>query len=149
MELYRSFRDIYGPYNHRGFMTEYVYEKDLRQMKYRILVSKIQDEAVTKIAECLDINKQDLRKYLIENIDMSFLENIPARYNSWLSLNKDKKDDLSSLLYVGLLTDHIPFLKKEDMEKICKSVEEEIKSGISREDAIKKGRKNIREMIFK
>ena len=129
-------------------MTEYIYEKDLRRMKYRILVSKIHDEAVTKIAKCLDINKQDLRKYFIENLDMSFLENILCRYNSWLSIEKGKDNEISSHLCAKLLTDHIPLIKKEDMADIQKSVEEDIKSGTSKEDAIKKGKQTIREMIL-
>ena len=83
-------------------MTEYIYEKDLFGMKYRIVTSPMHNKAISAMAECLDMNIQDLRKYLIENLDMSFLENIPARYSSWRISNAKDKNPISSKLCIRL-----------------------------------------------
>jgi energy-converting hydrogenase A subunit M len=60
-------------------MTTYLYEKDLVPQKYRILVAQRHDTLVRKIAAELDIPVQELRRYLIDHLDMILLENLPAR----------------------------------------------------------------------
>ncbi|WP_243668949.1 hypothetical protein [Methanoculleus chikugoensis] len=61
-------------------MTGYLYEKDLRQMKYTILTSTKHDETVRAIAERLGMSDAKLRMMLIRRFDMSLLENLESRW---------------------------------------------------------------------
>ncbi|MBN2733498.1 MAG: DUF1959 family protein [Methanomicrobiaceae archaeon] len=130
-------------------MTEYIYEKDLFGMKYRIVTSPIHDKVITCLAECLDMNIQDLRKYLIENLDMSFLENIPARYNSWRIYDAKSDDIISSKLCMKLFSEYIPVLKDNEIKEIREKVDGMIKSGVTQDMAIKQGKEMIREKFSK
>jgi energy-converting hydrogenase A subunit M len=130
-------------------MTEYIYEKDLFGMKYRIITSPMHDRVIFGMAECLDMNIQDLRKYLIENLDMAFLENIPARYNSWRISDAKDSDSISSKLCFKLFSEYIPVLNETDIEEIRKTVKEDIDSGMPEDDAVKKGKEMIREIFLK
>ncbi|WP_317137518.1 DUF1959 family protein [Methanochimaera problematica] len=128
-------------------MTEYLYEKDLRGMKYRILTGPFQDNAVSKISEHFGINKQEFRKILIENFDMSFLENIHARYQVWES-DQNSYDKISKELYSKLLTEYLPLIEKADMNSVIDDVKYSIENGTSADEAIMKGKAHIREMIL-
>ena len=55
---------------------KYLYEKDLRPMKYTILTSARHDEATRAIARRLGVTDAKLRMVLIRRLDMSLLENL-------------------------------------------------------------------------
>lgn len=61
-------------------MTRYLYEKDLRPMKYTILTSTKHDRTVSEIARRLGMTDAKLRRVLIRKLDMSFLENLESRW---------------------------------------------------------------------
>jgi hypothetical protein len=130
-------------------MTDYIYEKDLFAMKFRILISPVHNKVISEISGGLGLNIQDLRKSLIETLDMSYLENIPARYKSWCEENPDHEKDLKSGLCSKLFTTYIPVIKKERMEEINKSVIRLEESGTSEQDAVKSGRNEVLVEILK
>ncbi|MDK2990660.1 MAG: energy-converting hydrogenase subunit, partial [Methanoculleus sp.] len=55
---------------------KFLYEKDLRPLKYNILTSTKHDAAVRAIARRLGVRDAKLRRLLIQRLDMSLLENI-------------------------------------------------------------------------
>ncbi len=128
---------------------EYIYEKDLFGMKYKIITCPMHDRVIAKLSECLDMNVQELRMVLIEKLDMSFLENIPARYNSWKDAAGYSDDKLSEKLCLKLFTEHIPVLSDSDALRIKESCEELKISGLSEDEAVKAGKEMLREAFLK
>ncbi len=118
-------------------MQNFVYEKNLYGMKLNVLACPNQDKSTAEIAAILGVNKQVLRRFLIEQLDMAYLENIPARYESWQEYYK--KDNASEkikgkLPIVALFTDYLP-VHTEQIAAIQKKYDALLKSNVSKEDA--------------
>jgi energy-converting hydrogenase A subunit M len=127
-------------------MIRYLYEKDLRMMKYNILTSTLHDRLVAELAERYGIRKQDLRKTLIERCDMSLLENLTPRYEVALRTG-NTSDEVARELGCELLTRYIPLIDRGSMKTILDEVRRDIMQGTASEDAIRQGKAKIRELI--
>ncbi len=127
-------------------MTTYLYEKDLVPQKYRILVAQRHDSLVRKIAVELNIPVQELRKYLIEHLDMLFLENLPARAEM-ADAHADQDDPVARALGREKYTVYLEIISSAAMESIFHSVNDLIKAGTPAEDAIASGRQKILEEL--
>lgn len=128
-------------------MTGYVYEKSLRNMKYRIVTAPLQNNTVREISDGLGMNIQNFRVMLIENFDMSYLENMPARYDVWKGDEMPEFPD--RLLFRGFLTKYMPIVKEEEMDLLITDISGKISGGMSEEEAVIYGREKIRELILK
>lgn len=128
-------------------MTGYLYEQDLRGMKYAILMSPRHDRTVSEIAEELGLGVQVLRKYLIGRLDMILLENLPARYVAGLSRG-DPLDPVAKALGRSLFTKYIPLVDPEDMDGVYEWVKNAIGGGMTAEDAVNRGKDRIRSVII-
>lgn len=127
-------------------MTTYLYEKDLVPQKYRILVANRHDTLVRKIAVELDIPVQELRRYLIEHLDMMLLENLPARAEM-ADVHADQDDPVARELGREKYTRYLQILPDVTMESIFHAVSDRVHAGIAMEDAIAYGRVRIREEL--
>jgi hypothetical protein len=127
-------------------VTTYLYEKDLVPQKYRILVAHRHDRLVRKIAEELDIPVQELRKYLIEHLDMMFLENLPARAEM-ADAHADPGDPVARALGREKYSLYLRVISSAAMESILHAVNDRIRAGASADDAIAFGRKKILEEL--
>jgi len=127
-------------------MTTYLYEKDLVPQKYRILVAQRHDTLVRKIAAELDIPVQELRRYLIDHLDMILLENLPARAEMADSF-ADKDDPVARQLGREKYTRYLQLLSDAAMESIFHAVSDRVRTGTSVKDAIAYGREKIREEL--
>ncbi|MFA5346769.1 MAG: DUF1959 family protein [Methanoregula sp.] len=127
-------------------MTTYLYEKDLVPQKYRILVATRHDTLVRKISTELDIPIQELRKYLIEHLDMILLENLPARAEM-ADEHADQEDAVARALGREKYSRYLQILPVITMEHIFREVSDRVHAGISIEDAIAYGRIRIREEL--
>lgn len=127
-------------------MTSYLYEKDLVPQKLRILVAQRHDSLIRKIAKELDIPVQELRKYLIEHLDMMLLENLPARAEM-ADAHADPGDPVARALGREKYTLYLRIINSAAMESIFHAVNDRILEGTSREDALAYGRQKILEEI--
>lgn len=127
-------------------MTSYLYEKDLVPQKLRILVAQRHDSLIRKIAKELDIPVQELRKYLIEHLDMMLLENLPARAEM-ADAHADPGDPVARALGREKYTLYLRIINSAAMESIFHAVNDRIQEGTSREDALAYGRQKILEEI--
>jgi energy-converting hydrogenase A subunit M len=127
-------------------VTTYLYEKDLVPQKYRILVANRHDTLVRKIALELDIPVQELRKYLIEHLDMMLLENLPARAEM-ADAHADQDDPVARALGREKYTLYLQIISGAAMESIFHEVTDRIRAGTPMEDAIAYGRVKIREAL--
>jgi hypothetical protein len=127
-------------------MTGYLYEQDLRGMKYAILVSPRHDRTMVEIAEDLGLGVQALRKYLIARLDMILLENLPARYEAGLSLG-DPDDPVAKALGRSLFTKYAPLVDPEDMDRVYEWVMSAISEGMPAGDAVNRGKDRIRSVM--
>ncbi len=127
-------------------MVEYIYERDLRQMKYIIVTSPLHETVLAELAEHYGLGRQVIRKKMIEECDMSFLENIPARYEVWKA-EDSVRDPVEAQLGMRLLTVCIPMLSPEEMSAVEAGVRSQISEGIPEEQAYETGMDAIREMI--
>jgi energy-converting hydrogenase A subunit M len=127
-------------------MTTYLYEKDLVPQKYRILVAQRHDTLVRKIAAELDITVQELRKYLIDHLDMILLENLPARAEMADSF-ADQDDPVARELGREKYTRYLQLLSNAAMESIFHAVSDRVRTGTPVKDAIAYGREKIREEL--
>ncbi|MDT8358088.1 MAG: DUF1959 family protein [Methanomicrobiaceae archaeon] len=125
---------------------EFLYEKDLTAMKFRILTSSRHDAVLTQLAERLGISKQEIRKAVMRRFDMILLENIPARYEA-ARAEEAGLDQAARELGAGLLTRYLPLVPKEEMEKIVREAEEAISEGKDPSLAIAEAKEAIREVI--
>jgi energy-converting hydrogenase A subunit M len=124
-------------------MTTYLYEKDLMPQKYRILVANRHDTLVRKIGMELDIPVQELRKYLIEHLDMMLLENLPARAEM-ADAHADLDDPVARALGREKYTLYLQIISGAAMESIFHTVSDLVRTGTSLQDAIAYGRAQIR-----
>jgi energy-converting hydrogenase A subunit M len=127
-------------------MTTYLYEKDLVPQKYRILVAHRHDTLVRKIGAELNIPVQELRKYLIEHLDMMLLENLPARAEM-ADAHADQDDPVARELGREKYTLYLEIISDAAMESIFHAVSNRVLAGISFKDAIAYGRAQIREEL--
>ena len=127
-------------------MTTYLYEKDLVPQKYRILVANRHDTLVRKIAAEMDIPVQELRRYLIEHLDMMLLENLPARAEM-ADAHADQEDPVARALGREKYTRYLQILPDATMESIFHAVSDRVRAGAAMEDAIAYGRVRIREEL--
>lgn len=125
---------------------KYLYEKDLRQMKYNILTSTRHDMVVRQIARRLGIGEQKMRMILIRNFDMSLLENLEARYEMGL-LHADTADPVCRKIGCELFTRFIPLVAPDAMLRIREDVRARIASGTPEASAIDEGITRIQEVI--
>jgi len=129
-------------------MTNYLYEKDLVPQKYRILVAPRHDTLVHKIARELDIPVQELRRYLIDHLDMMLLENLPARAEM-ADAHADKEDGVARELGREKYSRYLQILPGVTMEHIFREVSDRVHAGTAMDDAIAYGRVRIREELRK
>jgi len=127
-------------------VTSYLYEKDLVQQKYRIIVANRHDALVRRIALELDIPVQELRRYLIEHLDMLLLENLPARAEM-ADAHADRDDPLARALGREKYTRYLQILPDVTMEHIFREVSDRVHAGSATEDALACGRVRIREEL--
>jgi hypothetical protein len=127
-------------------VTTYLYEKDLVPQKYRILTTQRHDLLVRKIAAELDIPFQELRRYLIEHLDMLLLENLPARAEM-ADAHADPDNPVARALGREKYTLYLQILSGAAMESIFLAVSDRIRAGAAMEEAIANGRKMIREEL--
>jgi len=128
------------------FVTEYLYEKDLVPQKYRILAGSRHDSLVRKIAAELDIPVQELRRYLIEHLDMILLENLPARAEM-ADTYGDKDDTVARALGREKYTRYLQIISDAAMESIFLAVNDRVRTGTAMQDAIAYGREKVREEL--
>lgn len=127
-------------------MTAYLYEKDLGPMKYHILAGPRQDRTVRAMAARLGVGVQALRRRLIERLDMSSLENMPARWEAALATPADGDtlaDALGRVLFVRKIAVFTPEEMEAAYEKACILADD----GATLEDAVEEGKKILREVI--
>lgn len=127
-------------------MIEYLYEKDLIAMKFRILTSSRHDTVLTQLAERFGLSKQELRKAVMGQFDMILLENIPARYDAGRT-EEAALDPVTRELGAGLLTRYLPLVPGERMDEIVRQVTGAIREGEDPSLAIADGKEAIREVI--
>jgi energy-converting hydrogenase A subunit M len=127
-------------------MSGYLYEKDLVSQKYRILVSVRHDKLVREIASELGIPLQELRRYLIEHLDMILLENLPARAEA-ARTELFNSDEVATALGKEKYTIYIPILPVAAMDSIFRDVNERVRTGTPVAEAVACGRAQIREAL--
>jgi len=127
-------------------VTTYLYEKDLVPQKYRILVAHRHDTLVRKIAVELEIPVQELRRYLIEHLDMILLENLPARAEM-ADAHADQDDPVARALGREKYTLYLQIMSGAAMEPIFHAVSDRVRAGTAMEAAITYGRAQIREEL--
>ncbi len=125
---------------------KYLYEKDLRQMKYTILTSTKHDETVCAIARCLGMSDAKLRMVLIRRFDMSLLENLESRWAMGQE-HADNGDPVAKELGYELFTRFIPLVDPQVMQSICDETTAMIEDGPS-DEAIERGKARIREAVL-
>jgi len=124
----------------------FLYEKDLRPLKYNILTSTKHDAAVRAIARRLGVSDAKLRRLLIQRLDMSLLENIETRWEMGLRY-ADEGDPVAKELGCELFTRYIPLLDMERMKEIYEETRA-LARDMPIEEAIARGRERIREAVI-
>lgn len=127
-------------------MVEYLYEKDLRGMAFNILASTRHEWVIGEIAARYGVRKPEVRRRMIDRMDMILLENLPARYEVWLQQG-DADDDIARGLGVELLTVYIPLIEDNQMQDIAENTRERIAENDAYDEAIAEGLAKIREMM--
>ncbi|MDD4255620.1 MAG: DUF1959 domain-containing protein [Methanofollis sp.] len=127
-------------------MTEYLYEKDLRPMKYNILTAPRQDRTVREMAARLGVRVQVFRRHLIERLDMSDMENMPARWEAALAIPASG-DALADALGRDLFVRKIAVFTPAEMEAAYEKARALAAGGASPDAAVEEGKKALREVI--
>ena len=127
-------------------MVEYLYEKDLRGMQFNILASTRHEWVIDELSARYGVRKPEVRRRMIDRMDMILLENLPARYEVW-QRQGDRKDEIARALGVELLTVYIPLLEDGQMQAVDATARERIAREDARDDAIAEALAHIREMI--
>jgi len=126
--------------------VKFLYEKDLRQMKYNILTSTRHDETVRAIAERLGMGEAKLRRTMLRRFDMSLLENLESRWQMGQE-HADNGDPVAEELGYELFTRFIPLVDTETMQTIYSDTTA-MTQQMPFEEAIARGRARIREAIL-
>lgn len=127
-------------------MTRYLYEKDLRPMKYTILTSTKHDETVREIARYLDVPDAKLRRTMIRRFDMSLLENLQARWEMGRQ-HADSNDRVAKELGCELFTRFVPLMDAEVMQNIYEDTKAMLNDRPF-DEALARGKTRVREAIF-
>jgi hypothetical protein len=125
--------------------VEILYEKDLRAMKFNILTGTRHHHVVQELAARLGLPVQEMRRHLIQRLDMQHLENLPARYDAWMA--SADGDPLERTLAADFLTRSIPLLPEDATGAILSEVRRMADGGGDREAAVAHGRARIHEVI--
>ena len=128
-------------------MTRYLYEKDLRQMKYTILTSTKHDEAVRDIARRIGLTDAKLRMVMIRRFDMSLLENLESRWEMGQQY-ADRDDPVAAELGCELFTRFVPLVDTETMQSIYTETTAMIGNGSPRVEALARGKEQVREAVL-
>lgn len=124
----------------------YLYEKDLRPLKYNILTGLRQDRTVRAIADRLGVRVQKLRLHLIERLDMSDMENMPARYEAGTAaLTGD--DPVADALGYDLLVRSVGVFTPEEMAAAYARARALADGGAPLEEAIAGGKAVLKEIV--
>jgi energy-converting hydrogenase A subunit M len=126
-------------------MTDFIYEKDLTNMKLKILSSPFHTRMVDELSKKYGISRSALMKNMMEKLDMSLLENLPARYNAWKADVNDSELDreIGAMLFVN----YIPLIGEDNAKAVLDDAQARIDSGEDREAAVLNGIKEISGMI--
>ncbi|WP_292521377.1 DUF1959 domain-containing protein [Methanoculleus sp.] len=125
----------------------YLYEKDLRQMKYTILTSTRHDETVHAIARRLGTGDAKLRMVLIRRFDMSLLENLESRWQMGQE-HADNGDPVAEGIGYELFTRFIPLVDPEVMQTIYNKMQAMIQEGSAIDEALARGKALVREAVL-
>lgn len=125
---------------------KYLYEKDLRPMKYTILTSTRHDRTVREIARHLGVTDAKLRRVMIRRLDMSLLENLETRWEMGRQY-ADSDDPVAAQLGCELFTRFIPLVDVDVMQAIYEATKAMIDDG-PLDEALAQGRARIREAIL-
>jgi len=129
-------------------MSGWLYEQDLIIQKYRILIAITHDRILRSIASDLGIGVQELRKTLIERLDMILLENLPARYEAAIAADQKGDDPVALALGRYIYSTGIPLIPESRMDEILRSTKELLDRGTPKPEAIAAGKALIREAIL-
>jgi energy-converting hydrogenase A subunit M len=130
-------------------MTKWLYEQDLVSQKYRILIAHEHDQLIRALASDLGVSVQELRRYMIEHIDMILLENLPARYEAEAAAGTNMDDPVAEELKPDIFSRGIPLIPKEQMDWILRKTKERIEAGSPVPEAVAEGKAMIRELILR
>jgi hypothetical protein len=130
-------------------MSGWLYEQDLMVQKYHILIATRHDRLLRAIASDFGIGVQDLRKTMIERLDMILLENLPARYEAAIAADREANDPVAVALGRAVLSTGIPLVPEARMDEILKSTTHRLNQGTPVPEAIAAGKALIREAILK
>ncbi|MCQ8894608.1 MAG: DUF1959 domain-containing protein [Methanolinea sp.] len=129
-------------------MKEALYEKDLTAMKYAILESRRHDRMVREIAADLGISHLLLRRYLMENLDMLLLENLPARYEQGKKF-QESLPEVERALSSHLYTRAVPLVGERVMDAIVAETKGKVAAGVPLSEAVSVGKAMIRQVILR
>lgn len=115
-------------------MKKLVYERDLNQMKFSILISDHHRETVEAIARHLGIPLQKLRRILIGRLDMMSLEALAVRYETWIR-EGDRENPLHKAIGYECYTAYIPIFTREEMEQAAAVAQSASDRGLSLPEA--------------
>jgi energy-converting hydrogenase A subunit M len=124
----------------------YLYEKDLRPLKYNILTGPRQDRTVREIARRFGFRIQKLRLHLIERLDMSDLENMPARFEAGIAAMTGE-DPVADALGRDLFVRSIEVFTAEEMEAAYARARTLADGGTPLEEAIAGGKAVLKEIV--
>lgn len=103
-------------------IPEFLYEKDLRMMKLRILQSPRHAAVVDAIAGRYGLSRQEMQRILMERCDMILLENLPARYDAATTVEDEQHDPDAAALGTIVLTKAVPLVTRAVMDAAITAV---------------------------
>ena len=127
-------------------MTDLVYERNLTSMKFAILKGVYHAKLVLMMAEDLNIQPHQLRKHLIETLDMITLESIAPRYD--VAKTCIEPDEIKKALGYDLYTRYIPIIPIEVMDEACRTAKKMVQDGYYEPDAIIAAKQYISIEVF-
>jgi energy-converting hydrogenase A subunit M len=123
-------------------------ESLMKLMKGRILNSyRWQEDIIKPFSKEMGITPQELEKILMKRLDMSSLEALQPRFES--SKYICILDKIHSDLQICWLSDVMEIISKEDADAIKNKIAKEVINGISYEDAIVDGKKELIEYLMR
>jgi len=123
-------------------------ESLMELMKGRILNSyRWQEDIIKPFSEEMGITSQELEKILMRRLDMSGLEALHPRFES--SKYSCILDKIHSDLKICWLSDVMEIISKEEADAIKNKIAKEVIKGISYEDAIADGKKELIEYLMR